>query len=84
MSGPDSRRILFSTTLIFGIAKDSTAILTTAPATDGVCGPIAQLVEQWIENSRVPGSNPGRATTLLLHIFLSLHLESGNWKPLPE
>ena len=34
------------------------------PARKGgsVKGPIAQSVEQWIENSRVGGSNPSRAT----------------------
>jgi hypothetical protein len=29
----------------------------------GVCGPLAQLVEQLTLNQRVPGSSPGRLTT---------------------
>ena len=82
---PTAAAYFFSTTLIFGIAKDSTAILTTAPATDGVCGPIAQLVEQWIENSRVPGSNPGRATIPPHRKYAPLtHFESGTGDSCPN
>jgi hypothetical protein len=32
-------------------------------------GPIAQLVEQWIEDPRVGGSNPSRATSFLFNAW---------------
>jgi hypothetical protein len=48
---------------IFRLSKLSQALLLP-PTRKGVGdkGPIAQSVEQWIENSRVGGSNPSRAT----------------------
>lgn len=33
-------------------------------------GPLAQLVEQWTFNPRVPGSNPGRPTIYPLYLSL--------------
>ncbi len=48
----------------FPVVKAPGATLTAAPPAMAVesHGPIAQSVEQWIENSRVGGSNPSRAT----------------------
>jgi hypothetical protein len=57
----------------FPVVKTPCGTLTSAPARKGGGnhGPIAQLVEQWIENSRVAGSNPARATSFLLEVRLA-------------
>jgi hypothetical protein len=48
----------------FPVVKFSRGALTPVPPARAYEneGPIAQSVEQWIENSRVGGSNPSRAT----------------------
>ncbi len=55
-----------SKSVIFRLSKPvPPLLLPPRPQGQPPCanGPIAQLVEQRIENPRVPGSNPGRATT---------------------
>ena len=65
--------------------KESGKTISVARKKHFLRGPLAQLVEQGIENPCVPGSIPGRATTSpLLVIFFITDLEVKYIKLIPK